>query len=638
MAVPNPNKETEQIIVFEPMVGWFDPAQLVRTGIRALLGTLFGAYADRREVQAALQAGTLEEEAGELARFSSNAEIWIDYVSDLGDGWDATYSIAWLLSQKSLTLDGVEMPRGRLLVMGGDQVYPTAKRETYQNRFRGPYTAALPRLAHDCPDLYALPGNHDWYDGLSSFLKLFCQQRWIGGRRTHQRRSYFALQLPHHWWLWAVDIQLEADIDDPQKRYFEYFAKKLGPDDRVILCTPTSSWVDAGDPRRVDDPDALGAHPNLTYVEAMIRGQNAEVVLSLAGDLHHYSHYEHASGSRHKFTAGGGGAFLRGTHDLPPELTLAEGQEKAVYRRTKAYPGESTSQRLRWKNLLFFLPNPAFATFVGFVYLFYAWIWQSASKVLELPENVNSALNLPPSLMEALIKVPPGFTEFFCVVLPDLYRTLAHRPGTLLVTLFVPVGLYFFASPPARKWAGVKRALWGPGHGIAHLFLGAALLWLFAHVNLVWLLPAGKTVLEWMDNPWQVLLFTVEMLVSGFLLGGALTGLYMTLSNVLSGLHADEVYSSLHIKDYKNFLRMHLGPDGLTVYPIAVARVCRKWRLNPAATAISKSGWRRRIWKFRIDDTVESPWFEPRSGSIPFTLIEGPVHISGKKGRSDAHP
>ncbi len=109
-----------------------------------------------------------------------------------------------------------------------------------------------------------------------------------------------------------------------------------------------------------------------------------------------------------------------------------------------------------------------------------------------MPENVNSALNLPPSLMEALIKVPPGFTEFFCIVLPDLYRTLAHRPGTLLVTLFVPVGLYFFASPPARKWAGVKRALWGPGHGIAHLFLGAALLWLFAHVNLVWLLPAGE--------------------------------------------------------------------------------------------------------------------------------------------------
>ena len=94
---------------------------------------------------------------------------------------------------------------------------------------------------------------------------------------------------------------------------------------------------------------------------------------------------------------------------------------------------------------------------------------------------------------------------------------------------------------------------------------------------------------------------------------------------------------SLHIRDYKNFLRMHLGPDGLTVYLIAVARVCRKWRLNPAATLVAKTGWRRRIWKFRIDDTVESPWFEPKSGSIPFTLIEGPVHISGKKGRNDAH-
>ncbi|MBD0259532.1 MAG: hypothetical protein ICV83_27750 [Cytophagales bacterium] len=47
--------------------------------------------------------------------------------------------------------------------------------------------------------LFAIPGNHDWYDGLASFVKQFCQGRWVGGWRTTQTRSYFALALPHNW-------------------------------------------------------------------------------------------------------------------------------------------------------------------------------------------------------------------------------------------------------------------------------------------------------------------------------------------------------------------------------------------------------------------------------------------------------
>jgi len=57
------------------------------------------------------------------------------------------------------------------------------------------------------PLMLALPGNHDWYDGLTSFLRLFTQGRMIGGWRTEQKRSYFTVQLPHRWWLYAVDIQ-----------------------------------------------------------------------------------------------------------------------------------------------------------------------------------------------------------------------------------------------------------------------------------------------------------------------------------------------------------------------------------------------------------------------------------------------
>ncbi len=51
--------------------------------------------------------------------------------------------------------------------------------------------------------MLALAGNHDWYDGLTTFLRLFCVGRPIGGWRTEQTRSYFAARLPHDWWGWT---------------------------------------------------------------------------------------------------------------------------------------------------------------------------------------------------------------------------------------------------------------------------------------------------------------------------------------------------------------------------------------------------------------------------------------------------
>ena len=65
-----------------------------------------------------------------------------------------------------------------MLVMGGDQVYPTASNAAYEDRCKGPYQAALPEPPpNGSPTLYAVPGNHDWYDGLTAFLRLFARRR-----------------------------------------------------------------------------------------------------------------------------------------------------------------------------------------------------------------------------------------------------------------------------------------------------------------------------------------------------------------------------------------------------------------------------------------------------------------------------
>ena len=161
---------------------WFDPKTLALTGKLVALSSVFGSYADKRETQAVARVEHPYHD------HSSAGEEWIDYVSDVGDGFNATYSIAYLLAQPKLdatAADGresVPTTRGSVLVMGGDEVYPSASAKAYEVHTKGPYNAAMPH-ADDPPALFAIPGNHDWYDGLTSFLRFFCQGGWIGGGR-----------------------------------------------------------------------------------------------------------------------------------------------------------------------------------------------------------------------------------------------------------------------------------------------------------------------------------------------------------------------------------------------------------------------------------------------------------------------
>jgi hypothetical protein len=70
--------------------------------------------------------------------------VWIDWVADLGDGFDSTYAVASLLARKELNVGDVPLPRGQALVMGGDEVYPKATRQAYTNELRQPYAWAAP--------------------------------------------------------------------------------------------------------------------------------------------------------------------------------------------------------------------------------------------------------------------------------------------------------------------------------------------------------------------------------------------------------------------------------------------------------------------------------------------------------------
>ena len=177
-------------------------------------------------------------------------DLWVDFVADSGDGWNPTYAIARAVAAQRLRvvtpdMKTLELPRARVLVVGGDLVYPTPTRERYKARFILPYRTALPHTDPSHPDFFTLPGNHD--DGLVAFTRDFCQGRWVGGWRSQQRRSYFALQLPHGWWLLGADMQLDADMDEPQVAFFRSVAAKMHARDQV---TPAAITIRTGRTRR----------------------------------------------------------------------------------------------------------------------------------------------------------------------------------------------------------------------------------------------------------------------------------------------------------------------------------------------------------------------------------------------------
>jgi Calcineurin-like phosphoesterase len=582
---PRPTRDADLPFTRRSPVRWFSPNVLAKAGLRVVESLAFGAYLDKRELQAAIPVPT------PLRSHADRSELWIDYLADTGDGFAATYTIAWLVAQPELRVRGLDrpLPRASVLVMGGDEVYPLGSATEYADRLVGPYSAALPWTEEPHPDLFALPGNHDWYDGLTGFMRIFCQGKWVGGWKTSQERSYFAVALPHRWWLWGVDIQFDAYIDEPQLRFFEEQAAQLRPGDRIILCTSRPSWIHAA--------FAPFGYRNLIYIErTFIRPRGARLMLSLSGDSHHYAHYyEDSQDGAHKITAGGGGAFLHPTHDLPEELSIQldpddPSEVPQRYRRGLCFPAADASRRLALRAFGLPLVNPSFMLVTAALHALFLWISQPGLRALRA------------RLGHPLAEVPSGL----------IFRTLAtglfSSPLSLLLILALVAVLVGFAKPPERWRRGRWRILVKSAMGLIHaaLQLLAVLIVALVSIRLVSQVATGHWFISWL---------IVMVFVLGGIVGGVVMGLYLVLCTLLPGLetHGDETFSSMRLTSYKNFLRLRIGPDGvLRVYPIGLRRVPQRWRLDPAAKGDC------------------APWFAPEDDQPDPCLLEEPIVIDGR--------
>ena len=642
--------------VQQKMVGWYSPSQLLRTSTEVLISSILGRHADRRSLEAsnrppnyfdfslapqftnhhshAKDGDQYELAAKAFPLAPETKTLWIDYVSDLGDGWNSTYAVAYQLAQEKFAVtlpDGTSetLCRGNILIFGGDEVYPTAERQEYENRLVMPYKMALPAKPTKPSFLFALPGNHDWYDSLSSFIEFFgdfercdfAEGRW----HVPQNRSYFALKLPQGWWILGVDVQLQSDLDHWQFKYFEKVVQMMRPGDRVILCCAEPYWMfnkmykaaqkkyeKSNLKRLVDLIDSKNVLNEKTENDAE-RAKDKHIALFLAGDLHHYFRVLNHERTELSITAGGGGAFLHPTHGLVNRAFKTKQNQGKGY-QTRGYPSPRQSWWLGLWNFAFPFFNLSFGVVPAVLYVLFSWFL-----ILRLgPGGVGNVIP-PPDQSQSL-----SFVNLIKPAWQALAEVALYSPFMTFFMLAMIVGFILFTKTEPN--ASSFRWIGGTLHGISHI-CAATFTCVLGFIFYKSITPSDNDVYFGAMMASAFIVF-----VLGWVIGSFLMGLYLFISLNICGQHITAAFSSLRIQDWKNFLRLKLDLETgeLTIYPIGLRRVPRTW--EPQIADFSRDP--------HPENSVPSHYKPTDKSHLQIELIEGPIKLTPnrKKGVEVSFP
>lgn len=644
---------------FLDMVPWYSgtSTDLFKTVFDLMVSvTLFVGRFDMRMMQAAMNKIPEDAKNSDLLydHFSERGEFWFDFMADTGDGGNSTYAVARLLSQPSLKvrLRGSKccLPRGDLLLIGGDLAYPNPSAFTYEKRLFCPFEYALqppssykpeqiainkPELPYgvtelknyEGPQCFIIPGNHDWFDGLNTFMRYICHKNWLGGWFMPQKRSYFALQLPKGWWVFGLDQALHGDIDVYQFKFFaELCRSKVGDNDSVIIMTHEPNWL----------LDWYWEENSGINVSHLIRDYlNHRCKLRMAGDLHHYMRHSSINSDNNKpvhvdhlIVNGCGGAFLHPTHVFK-NFNKFYGNS---YKSEATYPSYDDSSRIALGNILKFRKkNWQFDVIGGFIYFILVFSMFPQCDVFNIlyPDSWSGRCT---SFFRAMHNAFMYMTE----------HSYVSSTGFLVLILlsysFVPTKL-------SRK----RRLLIGILHVSAHMAAALILMLLLELAidmcirNRLLATSGYHTLYEWYRSTenehfpdptglrarieqWTFGLYPacIKYLMSAFdvpevmavtrrdickegmqsLSRGAAIIYYLSLflyywvlsTPVVSlvfgsylyicinwfHIHFDEAFSSLRIANYKAFNRFHITKGGdLEVFTLAVDKVPKDWKLDP---------------------------------------------------------
>ncbi|XP_075479193.1 uncharacterized protein LOC142520106 isoform X1 [Primulina tabacum] len=642
---------------FLEMVPWYSgtSADLFKTVFDLLVSvTVFVGRFDMRMMQAAMSRAEVGGKHEDLLydQFSERDELWFDFMADTGDGGNSSYSVARLLAQPSVRVwsddSPIMLPRGNLLLIGGDLAYPNPSEFTYENRLFRPFEYALqppvwykkehiainkPELPHglsslkqyDGPQCFLIPGNHDWFDGLQTFMRYICHKSWLGGWFMPQKKSYFALQLPKGWWVFGLDLALHCDIDVYQFKFFsELIKEKVGDSDSVIIMTHEPNWL-------LDWYWEDTSGKNVTHL--ICDHLKGRCKLRMAGDLHHYMRHSYVQSEKpvhvqHLLVNGCGGAFLHPTHVFSNFNNLYG----TTYESKASYPSFEDSSRIALGNILKFRKkNWQFDTIGGFLYFILAFSMFPQCKLGHMLRDDTFSGHLRSffgSVWDAFIYM--------------LGWSYVSSAGAFLLLV---IAITFVPSKVSRK----RRIIIGILHVSAHL-AAALILMLLLELGIETcirhklLANSGyHTLYEWYRSvesehfpdptglrarmeQWTFGLYPacIKYLMSAFDVpevmavtrknickngmdslprGGAaiyyasvflyfwvfstpivslIFGSYLYICINWLHIHFDEAFSSLRIANYKSFTRFHIDRKGdLEVFTLAVDKVPKEWKLDP---------------------------------------------------------
>lgn len=466
-------------------------------------------------------------------------DLWIDYVADTGDDFDVSVAVARLMFAPYRLPDpedaerDIDAPRGDILFFGGDTAYPVATANEIHNRVVVPFNQVLKEVKDKKTRvLIGIPGNHDWYDGLDGFARMFRKKLtaeeaseldpsvtpklesrldryvdWaesfvLGGQVSKQKvllldgyvpvqkASYWALPLTKRIHVLAVDRQL-THLDYRQRRFFKLWREhhpELSP--WVVLPDPVEAFC---------RPSPTGTRM-IEDLELNLRHDRNFV---LSGDIHHYQRWR--TGETLHVTAGGGGAFLhpapvarKGLHDLDCEWPGAR-QCSALLRLV---PWHVMLGRAGW------LPHAALA-------------------VLFAP-----ALGM--GAMEANIAA----------------ATTSVSTGSMVTAVLMALVCFFIGQPlkGQTNTTAVMAAMAGALTGLAPTLASLALFY-------------AANVLRVSIAPWM---FGPVALVAAVFFGALVFGSYLALLTRF-GIENQQAFTALGHPGFKHFVRLRVRADGSAI-------------------------------------------------------------------------
>src|SRR6516165_9051111 len=288
-------------------------------------------------------------------------------IGDPGEGDASQYSLV----SRYLELGGRD--NVKFLVVSSDVIYPAGSMHDYEANFYLPFQGfAKP--------IYAIPGNHDWYDALEGFNANFLEpkaaraaiearveadlgrtstnarridklmaeaarlRRQYGVEIGTQRAPFFELQT-EDFALLAVDTGVLRTVDERQWAWIERaLDRSRGKFIMAIVGHPR--FAGGQDlPPTTEDHDVSESSGNFAALYHVLARHNVRI--AMAGDTHDFEYYAEEIGGgaqvMHHFVNGGGGAYLSiGTAlDFPKQPAV---DDWAFYPRTDILRGKMDTE------------------------------------------------------------------------------------------------------------------------------------------------------------------------------------------------------------------------------------------------------------------------------------------------------